>query len=93
MFILLSIMLCGVGLGLLLRRHRLTWIGYVTNVLIWLLLFLLGAEAGSNPQITGNFHSLGIESIAIAVAAVAGSAAAAWGLWKTVRHTGKSEGR
>ena len=52
MFIIIGIMFAGMLLGFLLRKQRLSWIHKVITVFIWLLLFLLGIDVGSNQRIT-----------------------------------------
>lgn len=81
MFIIIGIMLTGVLLGYLLRSKRLTWIHKVITLFIWLLLFLLGIDVGSNESIMKGLHTIGLEALAITAAAVSGSTLAAWGLW------------
>ena len=51
MFIIIGIMFAGMLLGFLLRKQRLSWIHKVITVFIWLLLFLLGIDVGSNQEI------------------------------------------
>ncbi|OJV31976.1 MAG: hypothetical protein BGO29_00610 [Bacteroidales bacterium 36-12] len=84
MFTVVLIMLSGVLVGLLLQKHKLTWIYKVINMLIWLLLFLLGIEVGSNKQIIQGFAKIGFEAILIGTFAVIGSviAAAIFYRWK-----------
>ncbi len=81
MFIIILIMAGGIIAGRLLRRYKLTWLGKVINVFIWLLLFLLGVEVGGDDRIVEGIATLGVEAVAIAVAGVAGSALLASGLW------------
>ena len=54
-----------------------TWAGRATTGLIWLLLFMLGIEVGSNDQIISALPTLGVEAL--------GSCALAWALWKTAK--------
>ena len=81
----------GIIAGRLLRRHPITWLGKVINILIWLLLFLLGVEVGGDDRIVEGIATLGAEAVGIATlgaeavgiafAGVAGSALLASGLW------------
>lgn len=89
MFTVISVMLGGILAGYLLRRKRLAFVQKAITPLIWLLLFLLGNEAGNNKQIMQGLHTLGVEALLITLAAVAGSILAAWGLWQAIRHTHK----
>ena len=84
MFIIILIMGFGILLGWLFRKKKLTFLGKIINVLIWVLLFLLGVEVGSDERIVNGIATLGLEGIVIAVAAVSGSVALAYFLWKTV---------
>lgn len=82
MFTIILIMACGIVLGRLLHRVRLPFLGRVTNALIWLLLFLLGIEVGTDERIVNGIAQLGAEAGAVALASVAGSALLAWALWR-----------
>ena len=75
-------MFCGMGVGWLLLGRLSTAVQRLIMVLIWLLLFLLGVEAGSNPRIVGSITTLGLEALLLAVAGIAGSAVLAWALWR-----------
>lgn len=85
-------MLTGMLLGFLLRKRRLSGIHQVITVLIWLLLFLLGMEVGGNREIINGLHTIGMEAVAITLAAVLGSVTAAWALWY-VLYKRKKEGQ
>ena len=52
------IMLCGIGTGYLLRNKKMSFIGRIITALIWVLLFLLGIEVGSNPRIISGLQTL-----------------------------------
>ena len=84
MFIIIGIMFAGMLLGFLLRKQRLSWIHKVITVFIWLLLFLLGIDVGSNQEIINGLHTIGLEAVILTVAAVLGSVTAAWALWYMV---------
>ncbi len=84
MFIVIGIMLSGILVGYLLRAKRLNEIHKVITLLIWLLLFLLGNEAGGNEAIVKGLHTLGVEALVITIAAVAGSSLCAWALWRSL---------
>ena len=81
MFTIIGIMLTGMLLGFLLRKQSLSVIHRIITLLIWLLLFLLGIDVGSNEKIINGIHTLGLEALIITVAAILGSVTAAWGLW------------
>ena len=85
MFIVITTMSGGIIFGYLMRRHRLTHISRLTTGFIWVLLFMLGIEVGSNPNIMKSLHTLGFESLFIAVMSTMGSVIAAMLLWKSVK--------
>ncbi len=85
MFTVIGIMLIGIGLGFLLRNHRLSWMKHIITALIWLLLFLLGIEVGGNRRIVEGIMNLGIEALLITLFCVAGSCIFAWGLWRILQ--------
>ena len=70
MFIIIGIMFAGMLLGFLLRKQRLSWIHKVITVFIWLLLFLLGIDVGSNQEIINGLHTIGLEAVILTLAAV-----------------------
>lgn len=75
----------GILCGYLLRKRRIPHVQQVTTILIWVLLFLLGLNIGSNEQIINSIGSLGVEALLITVFATMGSLVAAWLLWRKVR--------
>jgi len=87
---IVAIMLCGVAVGFLMRGRRLRVVPHAVTVLIWLLLFLLGVEVGSNPQVLGGIGELGLEALWLCLAGLAGTMLAAWALW---RYVDSSRGR
>ncbi|MHB9055670.1 MAG: LysO family transporter [Paludibacteraceae bacterium] len=84
MFIVLSFMLAGIVVGYLLRRNKINFIYELIITLIWLLLFLLGLEIGSNKDIVSQFGKLGLQAFLIATAGTLGSVIAAKFLWKHI---------
>lgn len=80
MFTVISLMFAGIITGYIIKR-KIYFINKVITVLIWLLLFILGVEVGSNRQIIEGIAILGMEAIIITIAAVTGSCTAAWILW------------
>ena len=59
--------------------------GRVTTWLIWLLLFMLGLEVGSNKQLIAALPTLGVEAMVLSVSATLGSCVLAWVLWKSMK--------
>lgn len=82
MFIMIGMMLLGVLIGYLAPKHKLKKVSFLITALIWILLFLLGIEAGSNKRIVEGLHTLGLEAVLIMLGGVMGSAVAAAFLWK-----------
>lgn len=85
MFIVIAMMFSGIAFGYLMRHYRFTHISKATIFFIWVLLFVLGVEVGSNPDIIRSLHTLGVEAIFIAGMSILGSALAAMLLWKSVK--------
>lgn len=84
------IMLCGIGIGYLLRKRDLGQLGRIITVLIWALLFLLGIEVGSNPRIIQGIQTLGVEALLLTLAGSAGSVLLASLLWYFINKRGKA---
>lgn len=79
----LGFLFAGIAAGWLGRKWKaLRHSGIVVNVTVWLLLFLLGAEIGSDEGVTGNLLSIGGQALVFALAGVVGSAVAACLLWR-----------
>ena len=81
---IVAIMLSGMAVGFLLRKRQLKVVPHLVTVLIWLLLFFLGVEVGSNPQVIEGITSLGLEALWLALAGLAGTILFSWALWKWV---------
>ena len=65
----------GIGLGTTMRRKKrlMGWISQFSEVLVFVLLFVLGAAIGSNAEIMSNIWSLGREGLLLALGAIVGS--------------------
>jgi len=87
MFKVLALMILGIGVGYIFRKRNLSFISKVITVLIWILLFVLGLEVGSNPQIVSNLGKLGLDALIITVGALMGSIILAALLWKFVNKS------
>ena len=81
MLIIVAIMLCGIAVGYLFRKKNTRFISHIITVLIWLLLFLLGIEVGSNPRIVMGMQTLGIEALVLTIGGAVGTILCAWLLW------------
>ena len=96
MFIVILFIFLGIGIGYVVRTRmsaRKTVIASLTakatTWLIWLLLFMLGLEVGSNEQIIAALPTLGVEALMLSICAVLGSCALAWALWKMTKERRK----
>lgn len=72
------------------------WQGRIVTWLIWLLLFLLGIEVGSNEMIVRSLPTLGVEALLLSSAATLGCCVLAWMLSRvsknnTVQENAKNE--
>ena len=86
-----AIMLSGMAVGFLLRKRRLRVVPHAVTVLIWLLLFFLGVEAGENPQVINGISNLGLEALWLSLTGIAGTVLFSWVLWRWVN--GKKGGK
>jgi len=86
MFIVITCMLLGIAVGYLFRNRKIRFIHRIILTLIWLLLFLLGLEVGSNENVIRQFGTLGFEAFLLAAAGTLGSVVFAWLLWLTVHN-------
>ena len=84
MFTIIGLMLTGILLGYLLRKRDLKKIHQIITQLIWLLLFILGIEVGSNEQIIKGLHTIGLEAVILTLGGTLGSVIAAWALWRAL---------
>ncbi len=80
MEIVLVIMVVGIGLGVLLKKHPkiIKTAEYLTNWAIYLLLFLLGVSVGLNDDIIKNFENIGLQAALISVTSIIGSIFLGW---------------
>lgn len=107
MFIVILFIFLGILSGVLYRKlstgARIShtdvaarWQGRIVTWLIWLLLFLLGIEVGSNEMIVRSLPTLGVEALLLSSAATLGCCVFAWMLWRvsknnTVQENAKKE--
>ena len=88
MLVIFAVIIGGIVTGRLLSSWRLASVSRAITVVIWLLLFLLGLEVGSDPSVAGGMATLGRTAFVIFVFSVAGSIGASWLLWRCVRARG-----
>lgn len=62
------------------------WQGRIVTWLIWLLLFLLGIEVGSNEMIVRSLPTLGVEALLLSSAATLGCCVLACMLWRVSKN-------
>ena len=86
MFTVILFLFAGIAAGRLLRNRDCGW---VSTILIWSLLFLLGVEVGGNRTIISSLPSLGLDALLIAVLSLAGSCLFAWLLWRHLKSEKK----
>lgn len=67
------------------------WQGRIVTWLIWLLLFLLGIEVGSNEMIVRSLPTLGVEALLLSSAATLGCCVLAWALWRDSKNNTTQE--
>lgn len=86
MLVIFAVIIGGIVTGRLLSSRRLAFVSRVITVIIWLLLFLLGLEVGSDPAVVGGMATLGRTAFVVFAFSVAGSIGASWLLWRYVRR-------
>lgn len=98
MITLILSFVAAMALGYLLSRLSLAeglakLAGIVTNVSIYLLIFLLGAQTGGNEEVLANISSIGLNALLLATAGTLGSATAGWLLYRSGKGmSGKEAG-
>ena len=86
MLVIFAVIIGGIIAGRLLSSWRLVFVSRMITVIIWLLLFLLGLEVGSDPTVVGGMATLGRTAFVIFACSVAGSICMSWLLWRCVRR-------
>ena len=84
MFTIIGLMFSGILVGWLTKKINLSAIHPLITGLIWILLFLLGIEVGSNEEIINGLHTLGLEAVLLTLGGTLGSVICAWILWKMI---------
>ncbi len=89
MFNVLLVMFAGIAAGYLFRKMKFTAsAGKAAGVVIWVMLFALGVEIGSDPEVRGNLSVLGLQALLFAAAGVIGSVLAAVLVYRTLFRNG-----
>ena len=102
MFIVILFIFLGILSGVLYRKlstgARIShtevaarWQGRIVTWLIWLLLFLLGIEVGSNEMIVRSLPTLGVEALLLSSAATLGCCVLDWMLWRVSKNNTMQE--
>lgn len=92
MLLLFALILTGFVLGRLLSGRRLLVVPRLVTGIIWVLLFLLGLEVGSDRALVAGLWTLGRTASLIFALSAAGSVAASWLLWRCIqRRVGVSD--
>ena len=86
MLVIFAVIIGGIITGRLLSSWRLVFVSRMITVIIWLLLFLLGLEVGSDPTVVGGMATLGRTAFVIFACSVAGSICMSGLLWRCVRR-------
>lgn len=81
---IVAIMVGGILVGRIFRKHDLKFIPLLITVLIWALLFLLGVEVGNDKHIASGLSGLGAEALLLSLAGAGGSALLAAWLWHRI---------
>jgi uncharacterized membrane protein YbjE (DUF340 family) len=71
----------GIFIGYRLRNKETGIVSRIVTGFIWLLLFLLGMEVGSNEKLVKGIYTFGLEALLLTISGVIGSILASWGLW------------
>ncbi|MEG0789716.1 MAG: LysO family transporter [Alistipes sp.] len=80
-----AVIIGGIVLGRLLSKYKLGFVSRLILFIVWALLFLLGVEVGSNPEVVRGMLTLGRSAFVIFGFSVAGSILMSWLLWLYVK--------
>lgn len=85
MITILICMFAGIAIGWLFRKQKTKYLEEALMGIIWLLLFLLGVNLGSNDKVFESLGTIGVESLVIGTVTTFGSVIASWLLWKNIQ--------
>lgn len=88
MLTIFAVIVGGIITGRLLSCWRLVFVTRIITAIIWVLLFLLGLEVGSDEAVVRGMATLGRAAFLIFGCSVAGSIGASWLLWRRIRARG-----
>jgi len=84
----------GIFVGYGLRNKKTGIVSRIVTGFIWLLLFLLGMEVGSNEKLVKGIYTFGLEALLLTISGVIGSILTSWGLWYYIsKNNLKKEGK
>ena len=83
----------GFVVGRLFSKYKLGFVHKAITIIIWLLLFLLGLEVGSNPEVVAGITTLGLKALVISLFTIVGSILTAWLLWRYLLSKGIADER
>lgn len=86
MLIVFGVLIGGIILGYFLRKFNLKFLPKLIMIIICLLLFILGIEVGSNPEVVRNLGTLGVRAFLITLSALAGSILCGYLLWIYIKR-------
>lgn len=86
MLIVFGVLIGGIIFGVFLRKVNLKFLPKAIMIIIWILLFILGIEVGSNPEVVRNLGTLGVRAFLITLAALAGSILCGYLLWIYIKR-------
>lgn len=96
-FGLIGLILLMLGLGIFIgsrpsiRTAPLPWLGKAQMVLLFLLIFVLGVNIGSDPEIVASLGELGLSALLVTLLAMAGSVVAVFLVRRLLGLTAKGQ--
>lgn len=82
MFVVVFIILAGLGFGFIYRNRNLVYLPVCTRLLIYILLFVLGVESGENPVLRESVSVIGRDALLIGLASTMGSVLLGGGVFR-----------
>lgn len=88
MLMILTVMMIGIIFGRITRNQICLSIKTTTSILVWVLLLILGYEAGGNDAVMHSIPILGARAIMISAAGISGSILFSCLLWRYIKNRG-----